>query len=85
MSVMSSVCWCYSIRNSSQTGGAEMREMGMAQVRKDLSQLIDDIRMTGEPIIIKDYKREVAMLVPIELAKEFLKESVNLSLNRRAE
>lgn len=49
-----------------------MRELGMAAVRRDLTQLVDDIRMAREPIMIKDYRREVAVLMPVELAKELL-------------
>ncbi len=46
-----------------------MREVGMAEVRTQLTQLIDEVRMKQEPILIKDRKRRMAVIVPVELAR----------------
>lgn len=47
-----------------------MREVGMNQARKELTQLVDDVRMTGEPILVKDRNRPMVVISPVAPATE---------------
>jgi antitoxin (DNA-binding transcriptional repressor) of toxin-antitoxin stability system len=46
-----------------------MNEVGMHEVRRNLTNLVDRVRVDGEVLVIKDHARKVAGMVPVDVAE----------------